>query len=93
MRSLLLLATLGVLGFAGSPASAAGFGYTEEAEYPYCLQGREYGTPGLCEFSSYQQCEATASGTFSYCGANPWFAFAQEPRPRLPRHHHRREIR
>lgn len=31
----------------------------------YCLQGRSWGYPGSCEFSTYDQCMATASGTFS----------------------------
>jgi len=24
-------------------------------DYPYCLQGKEYGLPGLCQFTSYEQ--------------------------------------
>ena len=40
-------------------------------DYPWCLQGRTWGYPGNCQFSTYWQCEATASGTFSYCGINP----------------------
>jgi uncharacterized protein DUF3551 len=47
-------------------------------DYPYCLQGRDYGYPGNCQFMSYQQCEATASGTFSYCGINPRFAYRRQ---------------
>jgi hypothetical protein len=41
------------------------------------LQGREYAHPGDCEVSSYSQCMATASGTFSYCGINPYYVFAE----------------
>ena len=41
----------------------------------YCLQGKEWGYPGLCQFSTYESCAATASGTFSYCGLNPHYAF------------------
>ena len=48
-------------------------------DYPWCLQGKDYGYPGLCQFVSYPQCQATASGTFSYCGFNPRFAFAPPP--------------
>ncbi|OAF17695.1 DUF3551 domain-containing protein [Bradyrhizobium neotropicale] len=44
----------------------------------YCLQGRSWGYPGNCQFASYQQCLATASGTSSYCGINPRYAFAQQ---------------
>jgi uncharacterized protein DUF3551 len=49
-------------------------------DYPYCLQGRDYGYPGLCQFISYQQCQASAYGTFSYCGANPRFAYGWQQR-------------
>jgi Protein of unknown function (DUF3551) len=98
MRSLILIATLGVLSLAPSAASAGVYGYFDGPDYPYCLQGRDYGLPGLCRFSSYEQCEATASGTFSYCGINPRFAFAQPgsyaelqavPPHEHQRHHHR----
>ena len=43
----------------------------ESVPNSYCLQGRDYGYPGNCQYSSYAQCMATASGTFSYCGINP----------------------
>ena len=49
-------------------------------DYPWCLQGEDWGYPGNCQFSFYWQCEATASGTFSYCGINPRFAFARQYR-------------
>jgi hypothetical protein len=29
----------------------------------YCLQGRTWGYPGNCQFSSYDQCMASALGT------------------------------
>jgi len=76
MRNLIFVAVLAVAGFGASAASAR--------DYPYCLQGRDYGYPGLCHFTSYLQCEATASGTFSYCGVNPRFSYAQTPRGRRP---------
>ena len=44
----------------------------------YCLQGRPWGYPGNCQFSSYAQCMATASGTASYCGINPQYLFAHQ---------------
>jgi Protein of unknown function (DUF3551) len=72
------------------PASAQPY---DSYDYPYCLQGRDYGLPGLCEFTSYAQCQATASGTFSYCGENPRFAFAAprygQPLQSYARMHHR----
>jgi hypothetical protein len=46
----------------------------------YCLQGRSWGYPGNCQFSSYRQCMATASGTFATCGNNPAYAYARDRR-------------
>jgi len=43
----------------------------------YCLQGRSWGYPGNCQFSTYRQCMATASGTFATCGINPAYAYAR----------------
>ena len=77
MRQLIFVAILAAAGLGSSPASAH--------DYPYCLQGRDYGYPGLCQFTSYPQCEATASGTFSYCGVNPRFLYGRTPRDRHPR--------
>jgi len=48
----------------------------ERATNSYCLQGKQWGYPGNCQFSSYTECMATASGTDSYCGINPQKAFA-----------------
>ena len=43
-------------------------------DYRYCIQGEYYGGgTGDCSFTSYQQCQASASGRTAYCGANPWF--------------------
>ncbi|WP_083513921.1 DUF3551 domain-containing protein [Bradyrhizobium sp. DASA03076] len=51
-------------------------GYMPPAQQDvYCLQGRTWGYPGNCQFSSYSQCMATASGTDAYCGINPVYAF------------------
>jgi hypothetical protein len=44
----------------------------------YCLRGGRLGYPGNCQFSTLQQCRATASGTGSYCGVNPHYAFARQ---------------
>jgi Protein of unknown function (DUF3551) len=74
-RSLLMIVSAASLLTAAGSASAAPIAYWD---YPYCLQGRDWGYPGLCQFSTYQQCLATASGTFSYCGINPRFAFARQ---------------
>jgi hypothetical protein len=75
MRSV-ILALLAAAGFgmaAIAPAEAVG------TRYPFCLQGND--SPGYsnCTFTSYQQCQATASGRFLYCVANPFYAGGGEP--------------
>ncbi|MCD0421327.1 MAG: DUF3551 domain-containing protein [Rhodopseudomonas sp.] len=57
-----------ILTLAAAPASAR--------DFPYCLQGGEWGYPGNCQFDSYQQCMVTASGTRAYCDINPVVAFS-----------------
>jgi len=49
-------------------------------DYPYCLQGKQWGYPGNCQFTSYQQCLATASGTNAGCGINPRVALESQER-------------
>jgi hypothetical protein len=71
-----LFATATILTVAvASPATAR--------DFPYCLQGRMWGYPGNCQFDTYQQCAATASGTDASCGVNPVVAFQQQQRPVL----------
>jgi hypothetical protein len=59
--------------------------------YPFCIQGRDFGGGlGDCSFSSYAQCQATASGLSASCAANPYFnananAALQPTRNRLSR--------
>jgi hypothetical protein len=52
----------------------------ENIQETYCLQGRIWGYPGNCQFSSYAQCMATASGTGAGCGINPQYLFARQRR-------------
>ena len=84
MRNLLLaLAVLGT-GFAVQSAPA------QARDYPFCLQGRDIATgQGDCSYSTYQQCQARASGTYAGCYANPYYAYDEEPvyqpRRRSPR--------
>lgn len=75
--SLAILATVSALTVVGSmtPAPAV-----EAVQDSFCLQGRQWGYPGNCQFSSYEQCMATASGTNASCGINPMRAFAQQRR-------------
>ena len=58
-----------------SPATAQG-----RIQDQYCLQGRSWGYPGNCQFSSYRQCMATANGTDAYCGINPLYAYGEQRR-------------
>jgi hypothetical protein len=81
MRKIIGAAAFVAMAFTALPASAQP---SDPYDYPYCLQGVVYGYPGLCHFTSYQQCQATADGTLSYCGANPRFGYARQPRSRRP---------
>jgi len=76
--SIAVLATVSALTVIGSVTSAP----AEAIQDRYCLQGRKWGYPGNCQFSTYQQCMATASGTNAYCGINPMRAFADQERGR-----------
>jgi uncharacterized protein DUF3551 len=67
MRKIIFaILAIGAVFTALGPASAR--------DYKYCLQGRQTGYPGNCQFTTYRQCMATASGTLSSCGINPRFA-------------------
>lgn len=81
---LALLAASGLAMVGTAPAQAFG------THYPFCLQGDEF--PGLsnCSFTSYAQCEASASGRNLSCLANPYFnAGDRDPRTDRGRHHAR----
>ena len=73
MKAVLIAATL-----AASSLLAGGISPAAAHDYPYCLQGKQLGYPGNCEFTTYEQCKATASGTDSGCGINPVVAFARQ---------------
>jgi hypothetical protein len=70
--SFAILASVSALGLMGTLSSAAG-----ARQDSFCLQGNQSGYPGNCEFSSYQQCMATASGTNEGCGINPMKAYTR----------------
>jgi hypothetical protein len=80
MRNVILgvLAASGLAMVGAAPAEAVG------TRYPFCIQGDEY--PGLsnCTFTSYQQCQASASGRFLTCIENPYYN-AGNPGPRSDR--------
>ena len=67
------LVAIGLLtGFAASPAAAE--------DGAFCITGFNYdGGLGDCSYSSYAQCEATASGTANSCLANPYYHAKVEP--------------
>ena len=51
----------------------------EAREFPFCIKGCDYGgAHGDCSFTSYQQCQATASGRLAYCDVNPYFNAAAD---------------
>lgn len=88
MRRLVLAATFVVpviisVGLISDAAARSRFGYRSAPAIQdrYCLQGRTWGYPGNCQFSSYQQCMATASGTDAYCGDNPTYLFERQRWP------------
>src|SRR5258707_13497847 len=64
---LVLLAAGGLAALGAMPAEAVG------TRYPFCIQGDDQ--PGLsnCTFTSYEQCQATASGRRLWCIANPYY--------------------
>ena len=74
--SLAVLATIATLTTVVSISAVP----AEAIQDRYCLQGRQWGYPGNCQFSSYGQCMATASGTDAYCGINPQYLFARQRR-------------
>ena len=50
--------------------------------YPFCIKGCDFGAGrGDCSFSSFQQCQASASGRDAYCAENPYFTAKAELQP------------
>lgn len=74
MRSLIIalaaVAGLGTAATTSAPAAAA--------EFPYCMQGKDAGFPGDCQYRSYAECKATASGRGEDCAINPRFAYNRQ---------------
>ena len=64
--SLAILAAVSTFTVIGSTSSAVA---REAIQDSYCLQGRTWGYPGNCAFSSYEQCMMTASGTDPLAGS------------------------
>jgi uncharacterized protein DUF3551 len=57
-----------------------------KAQDTYCLAGRSEGSPGDCSYSTYAQCQASASGRDGTCGLNPRVAFSGQPRQHRQRY-------
>lgn len=77
--ALALLAAGGLAILGTAPAEAVG------TRYPFCLQGND--SPGLsdCSYTSYEQCQAIASGRFLYCIENPYYSPGGDYDPRAYR--------
>lgn len=78
MRNLILalLAAGGLAVVATAPAEAVG------TRYPFCIQGAEYPALSNCSFTSYEQCQATASGRRLQCIENPYYNSGRDIDPR-----------
>ena len=81
------LLAIGLLtGFAASPAAADPAG-----DGAFCINGFNYdGGLGDCSYSSYAQCQASASGTANSCLANPYYHAKVEAQPGRERPSRRR---
>ena len=77
MRALLFLfVAIGAYSAAETPQAQA-------RDYPFCIKGADYDSSvGDCSFSTYEQCQATASGRFDYCDVNPYYRNNVTPQPR-----------
>ena len=53
--------------------------------FPFCINGDSFaggGGVGDCSFTSYAQCQASASGRAASCYSNPYYSEAQPARGR-----------
>jgi hypothetical protein len=66
-HTVLALLALGSVSAIHATAATAG-------DYPYCIRGCSFGSGlGDCSYSTYEQCQATASGVVATCAPNPYF--------------------
>jgi hypothetical protein len=63
-----------------------------EINYPFCLGGQGDSKAALCDYSTLEQCQASASGTGGSCFNNPWASSASlaTPASSAPARRHRR---
>jgi len=72
-------------------ASTSGAIPAAARDYPFRIKGCDFGAGrGDCSFSSYQQCQASASGRDAYCAENPYFTAKAELQPDRSRQSRRR---
>ena len=83
---LALLAVSGLAVIGAAPAEAVG------VRYPFCMQGRDVQGLSDCRYTSYEQCQATASGRFLYCIENPYYVGNSDD-PRAYRDRDRSHVR
>lgn len=83
LNNLISRRALAAVAAATAIAGASLFGGTaaQARDYAYCLTSPGYGYPGDCNYASYRQCRAAASGRLADCIVNPRAAF-REPRHR-----------
>jgi hypothetical protein len=75
MRNLIIaLAAVSAFGITATISSPA-----KSREYPYCMQGKDAGFPGDCQYRSYAECKASASGRGEDCAINPRFTYNRQP--------------
>jgi len=81
MRNLdLALLAAGGLAIVGiAPAEAVG------TRYPFCMQGDDAPALSDCSYTSYAQCQATASGRRLWCIENPYYNPGDDIDPRANR--------
>lgn len=66
-----LLVAAGIAAAMAAPAKAQ--------NYPFCMTGAVIGNSYDCSFTTYQQCQARASGLAAYCVESPFLS--REPQP------------
>ena len=72
-------------------ASTLGVSPAAAQNYPFCIKGCDVASGrGDCSFSSYQQCQASASGRDAWCAENPYFNAKAELLPDRGRQSKRR---
>ncbi len=72
-----LMAISLLVGIDMAPAIAGPVG-----DFPFCIHGDTFagaGSHGDCSFTSYAQCQATASGLAASCSSNPYYGNAEAP--------------